>query len=274
MALPTASDNPFPSILITEGTEPSAPAAGKQRVYIDSTSHHLSRTDSSAAEVDLESITEAKLSLADNTTADSSTSKHGFLKKLDNNSAHFMNGAGAWATPSGTGSTVTGNALYATPPGMSLVATGTSALVASTAYMGPVEVKAPMFVRNFTAWVSSAGSGTHQWGLFDFSASATAATKLAGGSGALNSTGEVSIAASGAPVSINAGSYVLIVLAPAANAATVRIITSTVATKMNQQSQGSYSWTDTPNIVSGWGGAGSTTRIWYLTGDVVSGTQF
>jgi hypothetical protein len=57
MALPTASDNPFPSLLITEGTEPSAPASGKQRVYIDSTSHHLSRTNSSGNEVDLEPVT-------------------------------------------------------------------------------------------------------------------------------------------------------------------------------------------------------------------------
>lgn len=49
-----ASDNAFPSILITEDTEPAAPAAGKQRLYIDSTSHHLSRTDSSGTQVDLE----------------------------------------------------------------------------------------------------------------------------------------------------------------------------------------------------------------------------
>ncbi len=48
------SDNPFPSILVDEGTEPSAPAAGHQRLYIDSTSHHLSRTDSSGTAVDLE----------------------------------------------------------------------------------------------------------------------------------------------------------------------------------------------------------------------------
>lgn len=178
-----------------------------------------------------------------------------------------------WATPS-SGSTVTGNSLFAVPPGFNLVATGTSALVASTGYMGPIIVPAPMLVRNFVAQVSGAGSGTHQWGLFDFSASATAATKLAGGTGALNATGEVSIAASGAPVSINAGFYVLIVLAPAANVATVRIVTSTVATKMNQQSQASYAWDDTPDLTSGWGGAGSTTRLWYLTGDVVSGTQF
>lgn len=54
MALPTASDNPFPSLLITEGTEPTAPAAGKQRLYIDSTSHKLKRTDSSGVDVTIE----------------------------------------------------------------------------------------------------------------------------------------------------------------------------------------------------------------------------
>jgi len=50
-----ASDNAFPSLLITEGTEPSAPAAGKQRLYIDSTTHKLKRTDSSGTDVDIES---------------------------------------------------------------------------------------------------------------------------------------------------------------------------------------------------------------------------
>ena len=49
-----ASDNAFPSLLITEGTEPSAPAAGKQRLYIDSTSHKLMRTNSSGTETLIE----------------------------------------------------------------------------------------------------------------------------------------------------------------------------------------------------------------------------
>lgn len=52
-----ASDNAFPSVLVTEGTEPAAPAAGKQRVYIDSTTHHLSRTDSAGDAIDLERST-------------------------------------------------------------------------------------------------------------------------------------------------------------------------------------------------------------------------
>lgn len=44
--------------------------------------------------------TDANLSTSDITTNDSSTSKHGFLKKLDNNAAHYMDGTGAWSTPS------------------------------------------------------------------------------------------------------------------------------------------------------------------------------
>lgn len=51
-----ASDNAFPSILITEGTEPAAPAAGKQRLYIDSTTHLLKRTDSSGTDVTIEGV--------------------------------------------------------------------------------------------------------------------------------------------------------------------------------------------------------------------------
>jgi hypothetical protein len=55
MALPTASDNAFPSVLVTEGTVPASPAAGKQRVYIDSTSHKLKRVNSSGVATDIES---------------------------------------------------------------------------------------------------------------------------------------------------------------------------------------------------------------------------
>lgn len=50
------SNNAFPSLLLTEGTEPSAPAAGKQRLYIDSTSHKLKRTDSSGVDVTVEGM--------------------------------------------------------------------------------------------------------------------------------------------------------------------------------------------------------------------------
>ncbi len=47
--------------------------------------------------------TEANLSLTDITTNNSSTSKHGLLKKLDNTATHYMDGTGAWSTPAAAG---------------------------------------------------------------------------------------------------------------------------------------------------------------------------
>jgi hypothetical protein len=49
-----ASDNKFPKVIITEGSAPSSPSAGDQKLYIDSSSHHLSRKNSSGTVVDLE----------------------------------------------------------------------------------------------------------------------------------------------------------------------------------------------------------------------------
>lgn len=43
---------------------------------------------------------ESDVTFTDITTNNASTSKHGYLKKLDNNAAHFMDGTGAWSTPS------------------------------------------------------------------------------------------------------------------------------------------------------------------------------
>ena len=53
--------------------------------------------------IDASAVTEAKIGLADNTTNNASTSKHGFLPKLNNSSTQFLNGQGAWATPAGGG---------------------------------------------------------------------------------------------------------------------------------------------------------------------------
>lgn len=47
-------------------------------------------------------VTEAMQVLADNATNNSSTSKHGYLLKLNNSATQFMNGQGAWATPVGS----------------------------------------------------------------------------------------------------------------------------------------------------------------------------
>ena len=47
------------------------------------------------------SATETTLSLSDVTTANATSSLHGFLPKLDNNTAHFLRGDGTWQAPPG-----------------------------------------------------------------------------------------------------------------------------------------------------------------------------
>jgi len=142
-----AEDNPYPSVLFAEHVDPTNPAAGHQRLFVD-TDHILKLIDSAGTvttyagggltdpmtsrgdiiirnssnatarlakgsadtylgsdgtDVSYSAVTDAKLSTSDITTNNASTSKHGFLKKLDNNAAHFMDGTGAWSTPSGGG---------------------------------------------------------------------------------------------------------------------------------------------------------------------------
>ena len=55
------------------------------------------------AEVKDNSITEAKQLLADNTTNDVSTSKHGYAPKLPNDATKFLNGTGTYSVPAGGG---------------------------------------------------------------------------------------------------------------------------------------------------------------------------
>jgi hypothetical protein len=49
-----ASDNQFPKIIITEGSAPSNATSGDQKLYLDSSDHHLKRKNSSGTVVDIE----------------------------------------------------------------------------------------------------------------------------------------------------------------------------------------------------------------------------
>src|SRR6187551_2636854 len=73
-----ASDNAFPSLLITEGTEPSAPAAGKQRLYIDSTTHLLKATNSSGTDRTIEATAASSYTLITDTLLGSDTASFDF----------------------------------------------------------------------------------------------------------------------------------------------------------------------------------------------------
>jgi hypothetical protein len=50
------SDNKFPKVIITEGSAPASPSAGDQKVYIDSSDHHLKLKNSAGAVTDLQAV--------------------------------------------------------------------------------------------------------------------------------------------------------------------------------------------------------------------------
>jgi hypothetical protein len=90
---------------VTGAVEGAQDAVGA--MIADTATIDLTYTDATPelkADVKAASITEAMQVLADNTTQDASTTKHGYLKKLSNVATEFMNGQGAWATPAGGGS--------------------------------------------------------------------------------------------------------------------------------------------------------------------------
>ena len=174
------------------------------------------------------------------------------------------------------GSTYTGQPIIVVPP---MPLTGVGNFTNASAGFGwatIVNVPAPMKVRGMGIEITSAGSGSIQWGLFDGSSTPTAATKVCGGSAAPGGTGHRVIAATSAPVSINPGGYVLIWKMPDTNASTIRTIVtdSAVAVPWNQIWT-SYTWDDTPDLTSSSWVVTTTMSTIYLEGDVDgSGTRW
>lgn len=106
-----ASDNAFPSILITEGTEPSAPAAGKQRLYIDSTTHLLKATNSSGTDRTIEgvaagAITSSGLTQATARLLGRTTASTGAIEEITVGSGLSLAAGSLTATGGGGGSMV------------------------------------------------------------------------------------------------------------------------------------------------------------------------
>lgn len=84
----------------------------------------------------LSNITEAQISLADNTTNNASTAKHGFVPKLPNDATRFYNGVGGFAVPTGITNSA-GNNVIPKSNGTNLVASrisddGTTITLSST----------------------------------------------------------------------------------------------------------------------------------------------
>jgi len=75
------SNNPFPSVLVVEGTVPATPAAGNQRVYIDSADHKFKRVNSGGSVTTIEGGAggSALLAVASKTAAYTLTTADGVI---------------------------------------------------------------------------------------------------------------------------------------------------------------------------------------------------
>jgi hypothetical protein len=156
-----------------------------------------------------------------------------------------------------------------------LPTTGTNNL-ADLAWAIPIIVPGTMLVRGLSIDITTSAAGSLQWGLFDYSASITAATKLAGGSAAPGGTGWRSIAAASAPVTVQAGAYMLVLKQPTSTVPTIRCITAAgaIAVPWNQVWT-TYTWDDTPDFSSASWVANATIPVLYLEGDLDgSGTRW
>ena len=171
------------------------------------------------------------------------------------------------------GGSFTGYLVTRVPEGVDVTSTGTIG-TADDALAFPVILPGPMRVRALWVAVSSSGTGSLQWGLFDYSSSATAATKVAGGTAATGGTGYRALAATSAPVDVAAGAYMLIIKWPAANIPTLNRSVLGISGIPWNKKIASYTWTDTPNLTTGWSDATGLIDC-FLQGDIDgSGTSW
>lgn len=179
---------------------------------------------------------------------------------------HVKDSAGAVTNPySSGGTTITGMIPIATPPGWTL-SSGDTIATAGLGIALPMLIPGAMKIRAAVIRVTSTGAGSHEWGLFDYSSNAAAATKLAGGAAALGATGWVDIAATGAPVTIAAGNYMFVFKFPAATQATIGSNASSVVNK-TVKSISSYAWDDTPDFTASWADY-TEMPTFYIRGDL------
>lgn len=85
-------------------------------------------------------LPEGGLSLTDITTNNSSTSNHGFLKKLNNDATYYMDGTGAWSVPAGGGGGITALTGDVTASGSGSVA---ATFAANPVFTGTAEMVLP-----------------------------------------------------------------------------------------------------------------------------------
>lgn len=168
------------------------------------------------------------------------------------------------------------------PMGVALSANATpgTATTNGTAQMArscPVIIPATMRIRTLWVNVSTAGSGSLIWGLYDYSASHSAATEVATGTAAPGGTGWRSIAPASPPTVVGPGAYLLILFNPASNASTMYTSAlnggGSVTTVPMFRAFGTYTWDATPDVVTTWADSSIMWQCW-LEGDLDgSGTR-
>lgn len=178
----------------------------------------------------------------------------------------------------GVGGSFSGRPIVIVPEGCAIASLVTmSPTTNATADVGraaPVIISAAMKLRSLWINVGTAAAGSIQWGLFDLGSTLTGATKVAGGSAAPGGTGWREIAASGAPVDVPAGAYMLIVENPATNPSTIRCYGTDSAPGFFK-AWTTYTWDDTPDLTSGSWSDSSIMYATYLEGDLNgSGTRW
>ena len=103
-------------------------------------------------------LDEDALALTDVTTNNSSTTKHGFLKKLSNNSTEFMNGEGNWATPAGGSGDVATDTIWDAKGDLAVGSGSNTATVLTVGANGTVLV-ADSSATEGVKWDTVAGTG-------------------------------------------------------------------------------------------------------------------
>lgn len=175
----------------------------------------------------------------------------------------------------GGGGSLVGHPVSITGVGVPLTGGGTLAVSADRGDAIPIIIPEIMYLRGLAIRCTATSSGTVEWGLFDYSIDPTTCVKVAGGSGALSATGYFLLAATGAPVTVQPGNYMLIVKWPTTNRPTIST-ESTASTQAGSgmKTIGTYTWDDTPDLTTGWAGT-SLVMIARLVGDLTgSGHQW
>lgn len=109
-------------------------------------------------------VTEAMQVLADNTTQDVSTAKHGYVPKAPNDTTKFLRGDGSWAVPATQAASV---GLIPTPAFLSFAIGSFQSNVNTTGFFGKILIPAPITIQKLTLDIAGhATNGTIKVALF------------------------------------------------------------------------------------------------------------